>query len=616
VTPSFPLKIIRACRGTAPGRPLAALGAVLVLSLLAAACSSGASTSSGTHKAAASGGTVTYAEDPDAPPNWIMPIVTPSHLQAYNTSNVALLYPTLYAYSQQGSSITLNAAQSPAYPPVYTNGDKTLTITLKPWVWSNGQPLTSRDVQFWYNLVKVSKSQWGNYAIGDIPDNVTSFSIVNSSTFRMTLTKAFNPSWYTANQLTLINLMPQASWDKTSATGAVGNYDLTPSGAKAVFSFLLQQANDVATYASNPMWQVVAGPFKLQSWTNTGQVTFVPNRRYSGADKARIKLVEVPFTSEEAELLALRSGTIDYGYVPASDLPQKSSIEQEGYSVEPWWGWEITYLQYNYNNPQAGPLFAQLYIRQAMQYAIDQPAISASVWDSAAVPDYGPIPVLPKSQYLSSGETDNPYPYDPAKSAALLRGHGWTTVSGVATCTSPGSGATQCGAGIAKGTKLSFRMLSESGSPETSSQDAYLKSAFSKVGIQLAVQEEPLDSVLGATIPCTASQDVCNWQISYFGTQGSWNFPAFPSGDQPFLTGSEGNLGSYDSSTADSLIEQTLTSSSMSAVYAYEAYMAQNLPVGWLPNPAFQISAISTKLGGVSQNPLLYFTPQQWYLAN
>jgi peptide/nickel transport system substrate-binding protein len=364
------------------------------------------------------------------------------------------------------------------------------------------------------------------------------------------------------------------------------------------------------------MWQVVAGPFKLQGWTNTGQVTFVPNKSYSGTDKARIKLVEVPFTSEEAELLALRSGTIDYGYVPASDLPQKSSIEQEGYNVEPWWGWEITYLQYNYNNPQAGPLFDQLYIRQAMQYAIDQPAISASVWDSAAVPDYGPIPVLPKSQYLSSGETDNPYPYDPAKSAVLLKAHGWTTVGGVATCTSAGSGATQCGAGIAKGTRLSFKMLSESGSPETSAQDAYLKSAFSKVGIQLAVQEEPLDSVLGATIPCTSSQDVCNWQISYFGTQGSWNFPAFPSGDQPFLTGSEGNLGSYDSSTADNLIEQTLTSNSMSAVYAYESYMAHNLPVGWLPNPAFQISAISTKLGGVTQNPLLYFTPQQWYLAS
>lgn len=595
---------------------VAAASATLLTAGFSAGPAGAAVNTRATRLHAASGGSVTYAEDPDAPPNWIMPIVTPSHLQAYNTSNVALLYPTLYIFQPKASGMVLDTTDSPADPPVYSNGNKEVTITLKPWSWSNGQPVTSRDIEFWYNLVKVEKSSWGNYSPGDIPDNVTSFKIVNSHTFRMTLSKAFNPSWYTANQLTLIALMPQAAWDKTSASGAVGNYDQTPSGAKAVFNYLVSQADDVSTYATNPLWKVVAGPFEISSWTNTGQVTFVPNPKYSGSNKVRMsKLVEVPFTSEQAEFLALRSGSVDYGYLPAEDIPEEAAIKGEGYKIEPWWGWEITYLQYNYNNKQAGPMFDQLYIRQAMQYAVNQPLIAKAVWGGAAVPDYGPIPVLPKSQFLSKGETDNPYPYNPAKAKKLLAGHGWKDLHGVETCENPGSGAAECGAGIKKGAKLSFRMLSESGSPETTAQDDYLKSAFAKVGISLAVDEEPLDSVLAATIPCKTGQDNCNWQISYFGTQGSWNFPPFPSGDQPFLSGSSGNLGSYDSAEADKLIEATLTSGSLAHVYAYETYMAKNLPVLWMPNPAFQISAIRDNLKNVVQNPLLTFTPQSWYLS-
>jgi peptide/nickel transport system substrate-binding protein len=48
---------------------------------------------------------------------------------------------------------------------------------------------------------------------------------------------------------------------------------------------------------------------------------------------------------------------------------------------------------------------------------------------------------------------------------------------------------------------------------------------------------------------------------------------------------------------------------------AYSAYLAQNLPVIWLPNPDYQVSAIKTSLQGVLQNPLANMNPQQWYLS-
>ena len=37
---------------------------------------------------------------------------------------------------------------------------------------------------------------------------------------------------------------------------------------------------------------------------------------------------------------------------------------------------------------------------------------------------------------------------------------------------------------------------------------------------------------------------------------------------------------------------------------AYSAYLAKNLPVLWVPNPDYQVSAVKNTLQGVLQNPL------------
>ena len=44
-----------------------------------------------------------------------------------------------------------------ANPPVYSNGDKTVTISLKSsYKWSNGQPITANDMLFFIDLVKAA----------------------------------------------------------------------------------------------------------------------------------------------------------------------------------------------------------------------------------------------------------------------------------------------------------------------------------------------------------------------------------------------------------------------------------------------------------------------------
>lgn len=597
---------------------VAALG-VAALAIVACSSGGGSATTSTTggaspSGAAASGGSATFALPPDATPDWIFPIGTPGHLASYNSSIQAEMWLPLYNYDTESGTLAYDSAISAAELPVYSNGDKTVTVTLRNLTWSNGKPVTSRDVQFWFDLVKANKSQWGAYSPGELPDDVKSFTIMNSSTFRLELTKAYNPGWFTGNQLSLITPLPQAAWGTEG--GAVGNYDLTTAGAKKVFSHLTAASASISGYASSPLWKVTDGPFDLQSWSTGGEVTLAKSPAYKGGEAAKLDSVAFePFTSDQSEFDSLRSGDIDYGYLPISDLSQSKLLTAEGYKIEPWVGWAISYIPFNFNNPAMGAVFKQLYVRQALQTAVDQQAIVNKVWSGEATAGYGPVPQAPVSQYLSATQKANLYPYNLAKAKALLTSHGWSVPSGgTATCTSPGTGASECGAGVSAGTKLDFTVISESGSTETTNMMEELQSSFSQIGATLSVKQAPLDTVLNDSAICTPSQAACSWQMSFFGTQGSWYFNPYPSGEQIFATGAGVNLGSYVDADATKLIEATTTSGSASAMQAYSAYLTQNLPVLWVPNPDYQVSAIKSTLGGVLQNPLASMNPQQWHL--
>lgn len=595
--------------------PLVAAGVAGLLFMAGCTSSSGqaGSASGGTPQ---QGGAASFALPPNATPNWIFPIGTPGHLASYNSAIGIEMFVPLYAFNGSSGTVALDEKAGAAEVPVYSNGDKTVTITLKNLSWTNGQKVTSRDVEFWFNLVKANKSQWGGYNVGDLPDNVAKFTTLSPTQFRLDLTQAYNPDWFTANELTSVVPMPQAAWDIESDGGKAGDYDRTSDGAKKVFTYLIGQAGKLADYASNPLWKVADGPFTVQEFTTTGQVTLAKNPKYTGDDTAHLSSVTFkPFTSAQAELNVLRSGGVDYGYIPTLAVSQQKAIEGQGYQVKPWNGWAITYIPYNFNNPQMGPAFKQLYVRQAIQMSIDQSTISRVIWHNEAAPGYGPVPQTPPSKYLSAAQQTNPYPYAPDKAKALLASHGWTMAGGTAACTKPGTGADQCGAGITAGTQLKLTVDAESGSTETDDTMQEVQSSLSKVGIGLSIKSEPLNSVLNHTAQCTASKPSCSWQLSFFGTQGSWYFSAYPSGEQIFSTGAGTNLGSYTDPQADALIKTSTSSSDPSAMQGYSAYLAKNLPVIWMPNPAYQVSAIKNNLRGVVQDPLANMQPQRWYLV-
>src|ERR1700722_18937788 len=120
---------------------------------------------SATHGAAVSGGTVYFAEAPGAPPANIWPLSGPQYnTQANINLFVDLLYPPLYALGV-GTAANVNYQMSLANPPVYSDNDTTVTLTLKPYKWSDGESLSARDVLFFLHLVKAEKTSWGPYSV-------------------------------------------------------------------------------------------------------------------------------------------------------------------------------------------------------------------------------------------------------------------------------------------------------------------------------------------------------------------------------------------------------------------------------------------------------------------
>jgi peptide/nickel transport system substrate-binding protein len=606
------------------------MAAALVVGGVLATTSSAASR---TAKASSSGGTVTFAEQPGFPPTYIFPLYNGANSGNNNITYLQpLMWLPLYWFGHSNNSqATINYPLSMANPPVFSNGNKTVTITLKNYVWSDGTPVTSRDVLFWMHLMLANKSDEGLYVPGGWMDHVTSMSAPNAKTFVLNMNVAYSPTYVLYNDLSIITPIPQHSWDKESATGAIGNYDDTVAGSQAVYKYMNSASISLSTWDTNPLWQVVDGPFHLQPNTGfqvTGQVIMVPNAKYSGPDKPKIsEFEELPFTSSTAEFNALQSGSIDYGYVPTSDVGDIGSLKSNGDTIDPWYEWGLTFAAINFTNPKYAPLENQLYIRQAMQSLIDQPAYIKSLLLGYGTPTYGPVPVFPASNFLAPGAKNNPYPYSVSTAKNLLTSHGWKIPSsGPATCQKPGTGSGECGTGIAAGTKLALPFEYSAGTPSLDNEAQALQSAFASAGIKLELKEAPTNTVVADGYACqgkTVAQCPASSSALSLWSSPSWTYVPiyYPDGDSLVGCGATTNAGNYCDATVDNLIKQittgTTAAATQAAMYKYQLYVAKQVPLLWFPTAAYQISAISSKLGGVTaQDSTGHIYPSTWYLKS
>ena len=573
-------------------------------------------------------GTITWAMAPEATPNWIFPVIPSAYYSVYNAFTfIYEMWRPVY-WTVNGVVPEVEQNMSIANEPTYSNGTKTVTITMKSnYKWSNGKPFTANDLLFAIDLikaaVKASPANWAGYTPGFFPDNLVSTSEPNSTTLVLNLKAPVNPTWFTEDILSSVNPMPSADWAKTSASGPV----VPPSGWNAatmtsIFKYLTAQSKSVSTYATNPLWQIVDGPYKLSQYNAaTGAFTMVPNKTYGGPHVTPMSNFQgVPFTSDDAMFNAIKSKSIDVGNIPAASVPQLPQVVRLGFNYFGMPDFGMNFLNYNFKDKtnHFDSIASQLYFRQAMAHLEDQKGWIQGFMHGAGAPAYGPIPAYPKSPYLPANAATNPYPFSISTATNLLKRHGWTiNAGGTDVCQNAGSGPNQCGAGIPAGTQLKFNLIYASDNTLITSEMTDLVSKAKQAGINITLQSSNFNYMISNYLDPYAPANANKWAMQDFGGETNSTYPTTFS---LFNTGGSNQIGNYSNPQADQLINASINSSDPAAVKAEAAFLTTDQPVLFQPNNdrvwVWKSTISSSKPEAIESLTQYYSTPEYWYLSS
>ncbi len=570
----------------------------------------------------AKGGTITIGQLQGQTPTGINPIIAGAQCSTATFSFVASQYIPLY-YGPSGATPTINQSLSAALPPVYSNGDKTVTIKIKPGLkWSDGSPVDAQDVAFWYYVTKAgtdaSPANWCQYASPtEFPYNVKSLT-AKGNTVVMHLTHTVNPTWFTDNQLQDTNggvyPLPATDWNVNASGQHLTDWATNPTDAKAIFDNLNTQGTNLADF-TGPLWKVVDGPYKLQSFNTTNSsFVFSPNKSYGLSPKPTATIDTNTYTSSTAQLDALESGSLEIGGLDAAtQLGAIPTLQRDGFSVYggPGWGWFGGFINFKDETNHFRQVIGRPYMRGVFAQLIDQQAIVKNVYHGWAVAAYGPVASYPQSPFVPSNVTQPIWAYGPKAAVATLKANGWHVVpGGQTTCAHPGTGKGECGKGIPKGTPIKFvwANVPESVAATGTEESAAFASAAKKyAGITVQFQSKPfnfLTSNYNDQNPA-AKQYYNDWGVNNYG--GIFT-DYYPTQNGVMNTTGALNVGGYADPTANKLMVKSISSPSTSAIAKEVHYFAKSQPVLYFPVQD-NIVVWSKKVGG-SVDGMLELTQQ------
>ena len=523
----------------------------------------------------ATGAFPSYALPPGDFFTWILPLEPQSAYEDWESNIEGDMWLPLY-WAGKGSKTGIDYTQSVGKPPVYSNGDKTVTITMKTnFKWSTGATVTSNDVKFFFQLMGAGKKKLGNYLPGLMPTNIVSITYPSSTTFVLHLKRSYNPTWFTGNQLTWIYPLPVQAWDRTSPTSPAGSAASTPAGAKRVFTMLISQSKVRQTYATNPLWKTVDGPFQISAYN-----------------------------------------TVTNQDIPFGDLKEISYFKSHGFAIKAWPVFYQQGLEFGYTSKTWGPLVKQLYIRQALQHLITESLYIKRTMGGYGIPDYGPISDYPGSTYVSPGIKKDPYPFSTSLAAKLLKAHGWAKgAGGVDVCAHPGTGSSNCGKGISKGKKLSLSLVYTTGTTSFFAEVSAFRTAAARAGVGIVLNPQTLTTMY-STIGVCPSTPPCNWGLAAY-SGFFWDYGQYelvPTGTQQWAKGNYWG-GGYYTPKAQKLITAADTKPSLKSLYSAENYLSKNVASLWWPLEDYEVAAVKKTLSGWQHlNPYANFVPQTWYV--
>jgi peptide/nickel transport system substrate-binding protein len=325
-----------------------------------------------------------------------------------------------------------------AMPQTSSDGT-TYTFKLKPNLkWSDGQPLTSEDVLFTFNLMFAPEYKEVNSPRrSDLEGHVASITAPDPQTivFKM-----------------------KAVWAPFLALHAVR--EIMP---KHVLGSLPAKAINTADFNSAP--SATSGPFKFLRWDKGQQVVLAKNESYFDGTAHLDQYVYKVVPDSVTLVNQLKTGEIDFGPVDPSLWDSLATVDTLD-RLDPFGVPTFTFYAYQLDPAKAaGKIFGDKAVRQALLYALDRQQMADKVYfKQATIADS----VEPPISWAHSSAKPS-YGFDKKKAESMLDGAGWAK----------GADGIRAKGGV----PLKFEMITNQGNKQRESLLQIMQQSWKDIGV-------------------------------------------------------------------------------------------------------------------------------------
>lgn len=339
-----------------------------------------------------------------------------------------------------------------------------------------------------------------------------------------------------------------------------------------------------------------SGPYKFVEWVRGQHIILEANEDYYGEGPYIEQVIIKFYQDEQVMLAALEKGDIDYmGSIPPDDIERVKAEHSDRLDFV-----EVPANGYTYIGlKQTHPILSDKRVRKALMYGLNRQAIVDDILLGYGTVMNANIP--PVSWAYAEGELE-PYEYNPEKAKQLLEEAGW--VEG------------PDGIRVKDGQRLSFTLVTDSGSKQYESIIMLVQEDWEKIGVEMKPE------FLEWSVLCSQYLDVAKFEAYMLG----WSLGLDPDFYIFFHTESgvdaEGNLRGFNdvefsNPELDELLERgrkEMDQEERRKIYV-EAQKIVNdeLPYVFLFTRNY-VAAIDKKIKGVVWSTLGPVFPELWYI--
>lgn len=380
-----------------------------------------------------------------------------------------LIYPPVWWIDNNQNAVPVLVTEIPSLENGGISEDGTsITLNLRDdIVWSDGEPITSADLVFTYEMyIAPENTPSSRYPY---EEEVTSVEAPDERTVVVNFNEPF-AAWQV---YVFPNVLPEH-----------------------VFRPIFEAEGTLDNAAENREPTVSGGPFIFESWETGSGMTLVRNDNYFNGT-AKLDEIDIRFVPEDATIVAsLLSGDADMAtYIPWGDTPPLRDAGNIVFTLAPS-GYN-EHWSYNMDPETAHPAIQDVNVRRALAMAFNRDQINE---DLNAGATYTPASFWEGTPYARPNA--EPIPYDPEMAAQLLDEAGWVD--------SDGDGVRD-----KDGVALSLRYITNDRQIRKDVQ-AIVQQALGELGVQVETFNYPnlFDSYVDGGPLSTRQFDIAEWSAA------------------------------------------------------------------------------------------------------